>query len=88
MPSIQALAAIGLAIGMFVAFALSMIVNDTPVVGLLLPTMVQLSTQGGMPASRALIPIKSAVLVGWANCSLRCCSICLPPAFWPRSSYL
>ena len=46
------------------AMVMSMMVNDTPVLVLLLPIMVALASRGGMAASRTLIPINSAVLIG------------------------
>jgi di/tricarboxylate transporter len=46
------------------AFGLSMVINDTPVLVLLLPVLVQLATQGAMPSSKTLMPINSAVLIG------------------------
>ncbi len=55
---------LGLLISLLVAMALSMAVNDTPVMVLLLPIFVQLAGRGGMPASKTLIPINSAVLIG------------------------
>lgn len=54
----------GLLITLLLAFGLSMIVNDTPVLVLLLPILVQLGLRGGMPASRTLIPVNAAVLLG------------------------
>ena len=44
--------------------AMSMMVNDTPVLVLLLPIMAALAANGGMPASKTLIPVNSAVLIG------------------------
>src|SRR5690606_31455759 len=41
-----------------------MIVNDTPVLVLLLPIFVQLAARGAMPASQTLIPLNAAVLIG------------------------
>jgi di/tricarboxylate transporter len=55
---------LGLLITLLLAFGLSMIINDTPVLVLLLPILVQLSTRGGMAASRTLIPVNAAVLIG------------------------
>jgi di/tricarboxylate transporter len=46
------------------AMLLSMLVNDTPVLVLLLPIMVQLAGSGGMPASKTLMPINAALLIG------------------------
>ncbi|HKX87835.1 MAG TPA: SLC13 family permease, partial [Sphingopyxis sp.] len=55
---------IGLLVTLVLAFGLSMIVNDTPVLVLMLPIMVALASRGGMPASRTLIPVNSAILIG------------------------
>lgn len=55
---------LGLLLSLLVAMTLSMAVNDTPVMVLLLPIFVQLASRGGMPASKTLIPINSAVLIG------------------------
>lgn len=55
-------------LGMFVtlglAFGASMVVNDTPVLVLLIPIMVQLAQSGAMPASKTLIPLNAAILIG------------------------
>lgn len=55
---------LGLLVSLLVAFALSMGVNDTPVLVLLLPIFVQLAARGGLPASKTLIPVNAAVLIG------------------------
>lgn len=55
---------LGLLVTLLLAFFLSMFINDTPVLVLLLPIMAQLATQGAMPASRTLIPLNAAVLIG------------------------
>lgn len=55
---------LGLLVTLLLAFGLSMMVNDTPVLVLLLPIMTQLALQGAMPASKTLIPVNSAVLIG------------------------
>lgn len=55
---------LGLLVTLMLAFVMSMFVNDTPVLVLLLPIMVTLASRGGMPASRTLIPVNSAVLIG------------------------
>ena len=55
---------LGLLVTLVLAMFMSMMVNDTPVVVLLLPILVSLSARGGMPASRTLIPVNSAVLIG------------------------
>ena len=55
---------LGLLMTLILAMAMSMMVNDTPVLVLLLPIMAALASSGGMPASRTLIPVNSAVLIG------------------------
>jgi len=55
---------LGLLVSLLLAMALSMIVNDTPVLVLLLPIFVALAQRGAMPASKTLIPINAAVLIG------------------------
>lgn len=55
---------IGLLVTLLLAFGMSMLVNDTPVLVLLLPVMAAIAANGGMPASRTLIPVNSAVLIG------------------------
>jgi len=55
---------LGLFVTLALALFLSMMINDTPVLVLLLPIMVQLASTGGMPASKTLIPINAALLVG------------------------
>ena len=55
---------LGLLVTLLAAFGFSMIINDTPVLVLLLPILVQLATKGGMPASKTLIPVNSAILIG------------------------
>ncbi len=55
---------LGLLVTLLLAFGMSMMINDTPVLVLLLPILTQLAMQGGMPASKTLIPVNSAVLIG------------------------
>lgn len=55
---------LGLLVTLMLAMAFSMIINDTPVLVLLLPILAQLANQGGMPASKTLIPVNSAILIG------------------------
>lgn len=55
---------LGLLVTLVLAFGMSMMINDTPVLVLLLPILTQLAMQGGMPASKTLIPVNSAVLIG------------------------
>lgn len=55
---------LGLLVTLLLALTMSMMINDTPVLVLLLPIMASLAMRGGMPASKTLIPINSAVLIG------------------------
>ena len=55
---------LGLLVSLLIAFTLSMAVNDTPVLVLLLPIFVSLAAKGAMPASKTLIPLNAAVLIG------------------------
>lgn len=55
---------LGLLVTLIIALLASMIMNDTPVLVLLLPILAQLARKGGMPASRTLIPVNSAILIG------------------------
>ena len=55
---------LGLLVSLVIAFTLSMAVNDTPVLVLLLPIFVSLAARGAMPASKTLIPLNAAVLIG------------------------
>ena len=55
---------LGLLVSLLLAMGLSMIVNDTPVLVLLLPIFVALAQRGAMPASKTLIPLNAAVLIG------------------------
>ena len=55
---------VGLLLSLAVAMLLSMGVNDTPVLVLLLPIFVSLAARGGLPASKTLIPLNAAVLIG------------------------
>lgn len=54
----------GLLVTILLAFGMSMFINDTPVLVLLLPILVQLGAHGAMPPSKTLIPVNSAVLIG------------------------
>lgn len=55
---------LGLLLSLVLAMLLSMAVNDTPVLVLLLPIFVTLAARGAMPASKTLIPLNAAVLIG------------------------
>ena len=55
---------LGLLVSLLIAFTFSMAINDTPVLVLLLPIFVSLAARGAMPASKTLIPLNAAVLIG------------------------
>ncbi|MDT0576679.1 SLC13 family permease [Croceicoccus sp. F390] len=54
----------GMLVSLMLAMGMSMMINDTPVLVLLLPVFVQLAERGAMPASQTLIPLNAAVLIG------------------------
>jgi len=54
----------GLLTALLLAFFLSMFVNDTPVMVLLIPIIVAIATKGLMPSSKILMPVNTAVLLG------------------------
>jgi di/tricarboxylate transporter len=55
---------VGMLSTLLLAFGLSMIINDTPVLVLLLPVLVQLASRGAMASSKTLMPVNCAVLIG------------------------
>ena len=55
---------LGLLLSLVITFVLSMGVNNTPVIVLLLPIFVALAARGAMPASKTLIPLNAASLLG------------------------
>ena len=55
---------LGMLVTLVLAFFMSMLINDTPVLVLLLPILVQLAGKGGMAASKTLIPVNAAILIG------------------------
>ena len=55
---------IGLLLSLGLAFFLSMFVNNTPVLVLLIPIFVTLAARGAMPASKTLMPLNAASLIG------------------------
>lgn len=54
----------GLLVTLLLAAGFSMVVNDTPVMVLLLPILARLAVDGGLPASKTLIPVNAAILIG------------------------
>ncbi|WAT18223.1 SLC13 family permease [Aurantiacibacter sp. MUD11] len=55
---------LGLLLSLGLAFALSMGVNNTPVLVLLIPIFVTLAARGAMPASKTLMPLNASSLLG------------------------
>ncbi len=55
---------VGLLVSLGLAFFLSMFVNNTPVLVLLIPIFVTLAARGAMPASKTLMPLNAASLIG------------------------
>lgn len=55
---------LGLLVTLILTMGISMVINDTPVLILMLPVMAAIAAGGGMPASKTLIPVNSAVLIG------------------------
>lgn len=54
----------GLLTALVVAYTLSMFVNDTPVMVLLIPIIVAIAAKGLMASSKILMPVNTAVLLG------------------------
>lgn len=55
---------VGLLFSLFLALFLSMFVNNTPVLVLLIPIFVTLAARGALPASKSLMPLNAASLIG------------------------
>ena len=55
---------IGLLTALLLAFGMSMFVNDTPVMVLLIPIIVGIAAKGLMASSKILMPVNTAVLLG------------------------
>ncbi|MBU7581069.1 MAG: SLC13 family permease [Porphyrobacter sp.] len=55
---------LGLLAALLIAFFLSMFVNDTPVMVLLIPIIVAIAGKGLLPSSKILMPVNTAVLLG------------------------
>ncbi len=60
----RANAQLGLLAALLIAFSMSMFVNDTPVMVLLIPIIVAIAAKGLMASSKALMPVNAAVLLG------------------------
>lgn len=55
---------LGLLTALLLAFSMSMFVNDTPVMVLLIPIIVAIAAKGLMASSKILMPVNTAVLLG------------------------
>ena len=55
---------LGLLLSLVICYVLSMGVNNTPVLVLLIPIFVTLAARGAMPASRTLMPLNAMSLLG------------------------
>jgi di/tricarboxylate transporter len=55
---------LGLLAALMLAFTLSMFINDTPVMVLLIPIIVGIAAKGLMASSKVLMPVNTAVLLG------------------------
>ncbi|TAD77500.1 MAG: SLC13 family permease [Sphingomonadales bacterium] len=55
---------LGLLTALLLAFTMSMFVNDTPVMVLLIPIIVGIAAKGLMASSKILMPVNTAVLLG------------------------
>lgn len=55
---------LGLLVSLLIAFSLSMVVNNTPVLVLMIPIFVALAHRGALPASKTLMPLNAASLLG------------------------
>ena len=55
---------VGLIVTLTMCLFLSMFINDTPVLVLMIPILAQLALRGGMAASKTLIPVNAAILIG------------------------
>ncbi len=55
---------LGLLCSLLIAMALSMFVNDTPVLVLCLPLLLTIASRLGIPPSKTLMPVNCAILIG------------------------
>lgn len=55
---------LGLLFSLVVGGLMSMFVNDTPVLVLTMPIMINLAICAGIPASKTLMPMNCAILIG------------------------
>lgn len=61
---------IGLLVTLVVCLFMSMLINDTPVLVLMIPILVQMATRGGIAASKTLMPVNAAILIGGMSTSI------------------
>jgi di/tricarboxylate transporter len=61
---------LGLLVTIVLAFTVSMFMNDTPVLVLMIPILTQLAAKGGMPSSKTLIPVNAAIIIGGMSTSI------------------
>lgn len=54
----------GLLVSLLIAFVLSMFVNNTPVLVLMIPIFAALAHRGALPTSKTLMPLNAASLIG------------------------
>jgi di/tricarboxylate transporter len=55
---------IGLLVSLVIALVLSMFINNTPVLVLMIPIFAALASRGALPTSRTLMPLNAASLLG------------------------
>ncbi|MBD2842000.1 SLC13 family permease [Erythrobacter rubeus] len=55
---------LGLLVSLLIAFVLSMFVNNTPVLVLMIPIFAALAARGALPTSKTLMPLNAASLIG------------------------
>src|SRR3546814_9003961 len=55
---------LGLLFSLVVGDLMSLFVNDTPVLVLTMPIMINLAIRAGVPASKTLMPMNCAILIG------------------------
>ncbi|GMN01632.1 SLC13 family permease [Erythrobacter sp. MTPC3] len=55
---------LGLLVSLLIGFFLSMFVNNTPVLVLMIPIFAALASRGALPTSKTLMPLNSASLLG------------------------
>jgi di/tricarboxylate transporter len=61
---------LGMLVTVLLCLGMSMVVNDTPVLVLMIPIMAQVAANGGWSASKTLIPLNAAILIGGMSTSI------------------